>query len=394
MRASWKLFRVFGIEVRVHITFLLIVAYFAYLWGRVYAPGGWAGAAYGALMVILLFVLVTIHELTHSRVAQHYGVKVVGITLLPIGGMAQMEEIPREPRQELFISVAGPLSNIVIALLMFIGALFLLNGDERTLGGLSDLLLQRSFKGAYVYLMLVNLTLAVFNLLPAFPLDGGRVFRALLALKLGRERATRVAVVVGQALALALGLWGLLGGGIMLLLVAVFIFFGASSEGQGTETGRVLGGVTVGQAVNAGVEYARPGQVLGELAARLFHTYQTDFLVVDAEERLVGLLTRDMLIRALSQHGRFYPVRQAMLADFPSLAPQDTLFDAFNRMRAAGTKAAPVIAEGRLVGMLSMEDISEAYSLLAAGGPDLAADVGAVKARFHPLPGGGPQRPV
>ena len=180
----------------------------------------------------------------------------------------------------------------------------------------------------------------------------------------------------------------------MLLLVAVFIFFGASSEGQGVETGRVLGGVTVGQAVNAGVEYARPGQVVGELASRLFHTYQTDFLVVDEGERLVGLLTRDMLIQALSRHGRFYPVAQAMLVDFPSLAPHDTLYDAFNRMRASGTKAAPVIDEGRLVGMLSMEDISEAYSLLAAGGPDLAADVAAVRARFRPVPGDGPQRPV
>ncbi|NLT34767.1 MAG: site-2 protease family protein [Gaiellales bacterium] len=394
MRASWKLFRVFGIEVRVHITFLLIVAYFAYLWGRVYEPGGWVGAAYGVLMVILLFGLVTIHELTHSRVAQHYGVKVAGITLLPIGGMAQMEEIPREPRKELFISVAGPLSNIAIALLMFVGALFLLSAEELTVEGLTDLLLQRSFRGAYVYLMLVNLTLAAFNLLPAFPLDGGRVFRALLALKLGRERATRTAVVVGQALALALGLWGLLGGGIFLLLVAVFIFLGASGEGQGAETGRVLGSVRVGQAVNAGVEYARPGQVVGELAARLFHTYQTDFLVVDAEERLVGLVTRDMLIRALSQHGRFYPVAQAMMVDFPSLAPQDSLLDAFNSMRAAGTKAAAVVDEGRLVGMLSMEDISEAFSLLAAGGSDLAAEVGAVNARFHPLAGGGPQRPV
>jgi len=150
----------------------------------------------------------------------------------------------------------------------------------------------------------------------------------------------------------------------------------------------------VGQAVNAGVEYARPGQVVGELAARLFHTYQTDFLVVDAEERLVGLVTRDMLIRALSQHGRFYPVAQAMMVDFPSLAPQDSLLDAFNSMRAAGTKAAAVVDEGRLVGMLSMEDISEAFSLLAAGGSDLAAEVGAVNARFHPLAGGGPQRPV
>lgn len=385
MRASLRLFRVFGIEVRVHVTFLLIVAYFAYIWGVLYPPGGWAGAAYGVLMVILLFALVTIHELTHSRVAQHYGVKVAGITLLPIGGMSQMEEMPRDPKKELFISIAGPLSNVVIAILMFLGALLFFSREEFSASGLANLLFQRSFKGAYTYLMLVNVTLAIFNLIPAFPLDGGRVFRSLLALTIGEQRATRVAVIVGQALALALGLWGLLGGGIFVILVAIFIFFGASSEGRGEETGRVLREVRVGQAVNADVEYARPDQSVGELAARLFHTYQTDFLVVDENERLVGIVTRDALITALSREGRHYPVVEAMLTDFPSISSKESLFEAFNRMRSAGVRAAPVIDDGHLKGMVSMEDISEVYSLLAAGGPDLAKEVRPVSTEFRPL---------
>ncbi len=382
MRASMKLFRVFGIDVKVHITFLLIVVYFAYLWGAVYQPGGWLGALYGAMLVILLFGLVTIHELTHSRVAQHFGVEVKGITLLPIGGMAQMAEIPKEPRKELLISVAGPASNLVIGFVMVIGAFFIYApGELSSLEAFGGLLLERSFKGAYLYLTVVNLTLAVFNLLPAFPLDGGRVFRALLALKFGQARATQVAVRVGQALALGLGLWGLLGGGIFVLLVAVFIFFGAQAEGQGEETGRVLGPLSVGQAVNTNIEYARPNLVVGELAARLFHTYQEDFLVINQDGELQGVLTRDRLIEALTRHGRYYPVSQAMREDVPIASPSESVYDAFSRMRAAGLKALPVVDDGRLIGMLSLEDISEVYALLAAAGPDLLNQVPSYRAR-------------
>ncbi len=382
MQASLRLFKAFGIDVKVHVTFLFIVVYFAYLWGAVYPPGGVLGALYGAVLVVLLFGLVTIHELSHSRVAQHFGVNVKGITLLPIGGMAQMEEIPKEPRKELLISVAGPMSNLVIGALMIVGALFIYrSGELSSIKAVADLLLQRSFKGAYLYLTFVNITLALFNLLPAFPLDGGRVFRALLALKLGQAQATRIAVRVGQALALALGLWGLLGGGILVLLVAAFIFLGASSEGKGEEAGRVLGDLTVGQAVNTSIEYAHPEQVVGELAARLFHTYQEDFLVIDEAGRLLGILTRDRLIEALSRHGRYYPVSQAMRREVPHASPGDLVYDAYKRMRAAGLKAIPVVDDGRLIGMLSMEDISEVYSLLAAAGPDLLKQVPSYRAR-------------
>lgn len=382
MKASLRIFRVFGIDVKVHVSFVLVVAYFAYLWGAVYEPGGWGGALYGAVLVILLFGLVTMHELTHSRVAQHFGVQVKDITLLPIGGVAQMTEIPKEPRKEFLIAVAGPLSNLVLGAVMVIGALFIYApGELATLTGFYQLLVEPSLKGAYLYLTLVNITLALFNLLPAFPLDGGRVLRAALALKVGEPRATRIATKVGQFVALGLGLWGLLGGGILVLLVAVFIFFAAASEAQSEEVARVLGALTVGQAVNTGVEHARPDQVVGELAARLFHTYQEDFLVINETGELVGVLTRDRLIDALSRHGRFYPVASAMRRDVPTVSADDSLLDAYSRMRSAGIRALPVVENGRLIGMLSMEDISEIYSLLAAAGPELANQVPAQRAR-------------
>ena len=376
MHWSYRIFRIFGIDVRVHATFLFIVAYFAYVWGVAREPGGWAGALYGVLLVVLLFALVLIHELSHSRVAQHYGIAVKNITLLPIGGVSSMEEIPQDPRKEFVISVVGPLSNVVLGLLMLAAApLFFDVSRVFSSAEFSDLLLSRGFVAAYVYLFIVNLTLAVFNLLPAFPMDGGRVFRALLAMRLGRPRATRIAVAVGQILALAMGIAGLLGGGVFLVLVAIFIYFGAQAESTGDDVQRVLGDLRVRQAVNTRIETASPDQTIGELAARLFHIYQVDFPVVDSTGQVVGLLTRDRLISLLGKHGPDFPVSEAMRTEFPICGLDDSVYDAFTRMRSRQFKAAPVIEDGRLVGMVSLEDISEVYTLLQAGGPGLAAQV-------------------
>ena len=376
MHWSYRIFRIFGIDVRVHATFLFIVAYFAFVWGAMREPGGWLGALYGVLLVVLLFALVLVHELSQSRVAQHYGIEVKNITLLPIGGVSSMEEIPQDPRKELIISVVGPLSNVVLGLVMLAAApLFFDVGKVFSAGEFSNLLLSRGFVAAYVYVFVVNLTLAVFNLLPAFPMDGGRVFRAFLAMRMGRPRATRIAVVVGQILAVAMGVAGLLGGGVFLMLVAVFIYFGAQAEGAGNDLQRVLGDLRVKQAVNTRIETASPGQTIGELAARLFHIYQEDFAVVDSGGQVVGVLTRDRLISMLGKHGSDFPVSEAMRTEFPICGLDDSVYDAFMRMRTQQFKAAPVIEGGRLIGMVSLEDISEVYTLLQVGGPALAAQV-------------------
>ncbi len=375
MRWSYRIARIFGIDVRVHISFLLIVAYFAAMWG-LGEPGGVSGALYGAVMVLLLFVLVVVHELSHSRVAQHYGIEVKSITLLPIGGLASMEEIPQDPRRELAISIAGPLSNIVMAVIMLVLAPVFFDSSEFFSGeALRKSLQEPSVQGAYLYLLSANILLAVFNLLPAFPMDGGRVFRDILALRMERHRATRIAVAVGRAVALLLGLWGILGGGIFLLLIAIFIYFGAQAEGRGDQVKGALGDLLVGQAVTTDVGVAHPGQTIGELAARLFHTYQTDFPVVDVDGEVVGMVTRDRLITMLGQHGAEFPVVDTMRTDFPVGRLSDRVYDVFERMRAGGVRAMPVIERGRLVGMLSLEDISEVLALLSAAGPELARRV-------------------
>jgi Zn-dependent protease len=381
MRLSIRLFRVFGIDIRVHATFVFIVAYFAYVWGALEKPGGGWGALYGVLLVILLFALVVIHELTHSLVAQHYGVKVKNITLLPLGGVSSMEEIPEEPRKELIISVAGPLSNLVlVAIMLGLSPLVVDWGTLRFFSLFRVLIFERSFTGAYLYLMVTNAFLALFNLLPAFPLDGGRVFRASLAFRMGRARATRIAVRAGQALAVAMAVYGFLGGGIFLILIAIFIFFGAQGEGGQGEVQRTLGSLRVSQVVNPHVHVARRGQSLGELAARLFHTYQEDFPVLSGHGELEGILTRDRLIAELGRHGPDYPVAEAMRTDFPSVGLDDLVTHVMQRMRAGGFKAIPIVEQGVLVGMLSLEDITEVYSLLSAGGQDLLTRVSEVKA--------------
>lgn len=380
MRLSFKIFRAFGIDVRVHVTFAFIVAYFAYIWGVVQGPGGVRGALYGVLLVILLFALVVIHELTHSRVAQHYGVAVRSITLLPIGGVAAMEEIPEEPRKELAISAAGPLSNVVIgAIMLALSPLVIDWGTQSFTGFFSEQVLERSPAGAYAYILVVNWFLALFNLLPAFPLDGGRVFRALLALRMDRARATRIAVAVGQVLAVAMAVYGFFGGGLILVLVAIFIFFGAQGEGMHGEVQRVLRELKVKQVVNPNVHVARRGQTLGELAARLFHTYQEDFPVLSGRGDLEGILTRDRLIAELGRHGPDYPVAEAMRTDFPLVGLEDEVSEVLARMRAGNFKAVPVVDHGLLVGMLSVDDISEVYSLLSAGGRELLRRVPAVE---------------
>jgi len=381
MRFSVRIFRAFGIDVRVHATFVFIVAYFAYIWGVQEEPGGALGALYGVLLVFLLFALVVIHELTHAQVAQRYGIGVKSITLLPIGGLAAMEEIPEEPRKELAISIAGPLSNLVIAGIMLALLPLVTDWGSLSLSTIfGSLIFERSATGAYLYIMVASAFLAVFNLLPAFPMDGGRVFRAFLALRMERARATRIAAIVGQALAVAMAVYGFLGGGIILFLVAIFIFLGAQAEGGQGELQRVLGNLRVKQVVNPRVHVARRGQTLGDLAARLFHTYQEDFPVLSGHGELEGILTRDRLIAELGRHGPDYPVAEVMRTDFPAVGLDDLVTDALQRMRAGNFKAVPIVAGGVLVGMLSLEDISEVYSLLSAGGQDLLERVPEVRA--------------
>jgi stage IV sporulation protein FB len=379
MSWSLKLFSVRGIDIRVHATFVLILIWAAYYWGDS-AGFGMRGAVFGVIATLLLFVCVVLHELGHSFVALHYGIGVRDIVLLPIGGVASLEQIPDKPRQEFNIAIAGPLVNVAIAAVLIIAGAILdataiispdTIDDEVRQTGLDDLL---------TYITTANIYLAIFNLIPAFPMDGGRVLRSLLAMRLDYRRATEIAVSVGQAMAFLLGLGGFMLGNFFLVLIAVFVWFGASQEGQAVAIRSVLGRARVGDAMIRAPRTLAPADPLIRAAELTLNTAQSDFPVVDESGRVIGLLTADDLIRAFHQQPAA-AVGQVMRTDFPVISPDLPLVEAQGRFAEGQVRALPVVGiDHRLIGMLTVADLSEAYRLLAAR-PALA--------RVHQPPPGG-----
>src|SRR5574341_912145 len=249
MAQSVRLFRVGGIEVRVHLTFLLLLIWAAYYWGSL-SQSALNGAVFGVIVTLLLFVAVTLHELGHSLQAKRFGVRVTSITLLPIGGVAQMEEIPEQPSQELRIAMAGPLVNLGIAAALIVVALVLDARAVLTLDELRRALGTTSWAGMLAYLTTANLAMAAFNLIPAFPMDGGRVLRALLATRMDYVKATRIAAAIGQGFAWLFGFWSVAARQWTLTLIAVFIWMGAAGEARTVEVRGALRGGQVREAMS------------------------------------------------------------------------------------------------------------------------------------------------
>ena len=366
MNWSRTVFRVRGIDIKVHVTFGLVLVWAAWYWGGE-ADDELTGALFGIAATLLLFAAVTLHELAHSFQALRYGVRVRDITLYPIGGVARMEEIPDKPRQELGIAIVGPLTNLALAALL-VGVAAILDGlGVMRLNELVDSLGDVSWAGMLAYLTWANLLLGLFNMLPAFPMDGGRVLRALLAMRMDYVRATRIAVAVGQGMALLLGLWGFATGGLGLIFIAIFVWLGAGQEGQQVEIKGVLRETTVAQAMTRQPLALAPDDSLAQAADLLLRTSQTAFPVLArGDGRLVGLLTEDDLLKGLRAHPATAPLREAMRTDVPTTAPGEPLFEALQRMAASRARAmAALDANGSLVGLLTAEGVNEAYRLLA-----------------------------
>ncbi len=375
---SWsiKLFRVRGIDVKVHLTFVLILIWAAYRWSGD-TGAGIQGALFGVVATLLLFAAVTLHELGHSFQALKYGVKVRDITLLPMGGLARMEEMPEKPKQELAIALAGPLVNFAIAaLLIGLGVLLQIQA-VLTLPELYRSLGEANWAGLLAYLTSANLMLGLFNLIPAFPMDGGRVLRALLAMKLDYGKATAIAAKVGQGLALLMGLWGFTSGSYTLVLIAIFIWMGAGEEGKHVEVKSVLREMTVGRAMTRSPQALRANDLLSKAVELTLSTSQSDFPVMEwGGNKVTGLLAEADVLRGLKAYGETAPVREVMRATFPTARPDDPLFKAQQAMLAGRVRAVPVIdATGQLVGLLTADDINEAYRLLSVS-PKLAALAG------------------
>lgn len=365
MRSSLRLFSVRGIDIKVHITFPLILIWAAIQFGAI-SRQGVQGAVFGVIVTLLLFVIVVMHELGHAFTALEFGVPISQIVLLPIGGVAQLARMPDKPREELLVALAGPGVNLVlgVGLWIFAGVVGVEIGPRqliRSLQGMGTM----ELAGIFRYMFAANLFLGVFNLLPAFPMDGGRVLRALLASWLDYGRATTIAVTVGRAMAWLMGLWGFLGGGFFMILIAIFIYVGASQEGQSTELRRVLGGLKVAHAYSAEPRSLTPSDSLREAVEITLTTPQSNFAVCQ-EGELVGILTQKMLLESVRQGGIDRQVADVMVTDFQSVRPTDDLLAVQRILAEGGLDAVPVEQEGRYLGLITLRDVTEVYQIASA----------------------------
>lgn len=349
MKYSLSLGRVSGIQIFVHWTFLILIAWIVYI--NLKQGMGAVDILWSVLFILTLFACVTFHELGHALAAKRYNIKTRNITLLPIGGLAQLESIPEKPKEELVVALAGPMVNIVIALILYPFVKLSPNVIE-------EMDLSRLSHHNFLFsLMAVNVWLAVFNMIPAFPMDGGRVFRALLSFKFERNVATRIAASVGQLLAVGFVFVGFFYNP-FLVFIGIFIFLGAQAEAQFAEAKSLLKGYTVAHALMHDIPLLRPTDTIEHSSDQLLASQNRNFIVAD-DSGVLGTLSRDEIIKALREGKAGQPVTEAMNRDFITLETTSLLEEAWVKMQTNRKSAAPVFMGGKLVGMLDTENVAE-----------------------------------
>ncbi len=356
MKWQWKLGRFAGIDVYVHVTFLLLIGWVGYSYWL--QKQSWLDVAGGILFILALFVCVVLHEYGHALTARKYGIRTRDITLYPIGGVARLERIPEKPIEELWVALMGPAVNVVIAAVLFAG--LIVTGGSVSLTGLGVA------SGSFLTrLMAVNLWLAIFNLIPAFPMDGGRVLRAFLGMHMDYVHATQVAAVIGQGIALLFGLIGLFTNP-FLVFIALFVWIGASQEASMVQMKNSLSGIPVTRAMLTNYQTLSENDTLARAVELLLSASQHDFPVVDAKGRVIGILERDAFISALSRDGQSAPVTGVMRRGLPEIDSHDMVETAIMRLQESGAKTLPVTHGGRFLGLVTSENIAEYLMIRSA----------------------------
>jgi Zn-dependent protease len=351
---SFKIGQVRGIDLYLHGTFLMLLAWIA-LSHLIHGHGG--AAVEGVLFTAAVFGIVVLHELGHALTAARYGIRTRDITLYPMGGVASLERIPDNPRQELLVALAGPAVNVVLAVFLF--SILAVSGVAI---GVAPLQLVGG--SLLVKLMWVNVSLAVFNMLPAFPMDGGRVLRAALAARLGRDRATEIAARVGQVMALGFGLIGMFANP-MLLFIALFVWTGAQGEVSLVRFRSLLRGVSVSQAMTEQVLALSPSDTLSEVVDAIVTRGYHAFPVV-RDGQIIGLVTKNGVLEALAEVGPKAQVLAAMEDAFEVADPSEMLEPALERLQARSGKALVVMREGRILGLVTPQAVGELVTMRRA----------------------------
>jgi Zn-dependent protease/CBS domain-containing protein len=351
MKWSFKVGKLFGIPIRVHITFLLLLLFIGVTGTK---PGEAGGAIWGMMGIIFIFFCVILHEVGHSLMAIHYGIKVRDIILLPIGGVSEMEEIPEDPKQEIAISVTGPLVSFGLAVIFLV----LSSATHQVL----------AFKQLSIYsrnvlanLFWINLILGAFNLLPAFPMDGGRVLRGIMATGMDSWKATKIAVGVGQGFAILLFFFGIFFNW-WLALIAIFIYLGAEGEERMMSVRASLGKSPVKLAMLTDIHTVSPDETLGQVLERICHSLQQDF-PVEKQGEVVGILTREAVFSALHRHEKSILVKDIMQKDFISTGEETSLSEIFKVMTGNKLSVILVMKDRKLQGMINLEQIGKYHMI-------------------------------
>ena len=355
MKWQWKLARIAGIDVYMHATFLLLIGWVALShWTE---QGTVQAVLSGVLFILMLFGFVVMHEYGHALAARKYGIKTRDITLYPIGGVARLERMPEKPIEELWVALAGPAVNVVVAAVLFVYLIL-----TRTFEPFTNLTIST---GSFIErLMIVNLWLVGFNLIPAFPMDGGRVLRALLGLRMDYVRATQVAATVGQAFAFIFGFIGLFSNP-FLVFIAFFIWTGASQEASMVQMKHSLSGIPVTRAMMTDFDILTPRDNLSRVVGLILAGSQHDFPVIQ-DDHIVGILDRDTFMKALSERGQSILVADVMRKDFTEVDSHDMVEAALTRLQENGLKTLPVMHNGQLVGLVTAENITEYLMIRSA----------------------------
>ena len=357
MTWSWKVGRLFGIPVYLHTTFLLLMGFILLVHWR--EGGNLVAAIGGVLFILAIFATVVLHELGHALMARRFGIRTKDITLLPIGGIARLERMPDVPRHELWVALAGPAVNLAIAGIVF---------SVSTLAGLHPVLaLPAASAGTIDRFMAINVWLAVFNLIPAFPMDGGRALRALMAERMDYVRATQIAASLGQGVALIFGVIGFLYNP-FLVFIALLVWMGASGESLAVQTRAALTGIPVTHAMMTDFRTLEAREPLQHAVALVLAGAQRDFPVTE-HGRLAGVLTRDALVAALAGGRADISVGEVMSREFQTADAHELLDSAFQRLQSSRCLVLPVLQRGQVVGLLTPDNVGEFIMFRGVGTP-------------------------